>query len=174
MTNLNYKVIGVLIASLCFAGCGDDDDGGGTPDAQTGGADAAMARTFTVTLTKAAEIPSACAMAGADATGSGTVTVSADRSTITVMLTYSGLSGAATMGHLHCGTPTQAGGVAIGFTSVTSPINLTLTAANYATTPGMLCPATFAEYVNDILNGKAYANIHTTACTGGEIRGNLQ
>lgn len=173
MKNLTYTLV-ISLASLLVAACGDDDKGSTTFDAGPGGADAAGGggTTFNVTLTKAAEVPMACAGAGATAMGSGTVTVSSDNSTITVNLTYSGLSGAASAGHLHCGSATAAGGVAIGFSSAASPVMQTLTATNF-TAGGAMCPATFAEFVTMLKAGNAYANFHTAACPGGEIRGQI-
>lgn len=76
-------------------------------------------------------------------------------------VTYSGLTGAATAGHFH--GPAMAGAnaaVAVPFKgSVASPITgeATLTEAQ----------------VQELMAGKWYANIHTAAHPGGEIRGQL-
>lgn len=169
-----------LLSMLAFAAaCGDDDSGGNTPDAGGssidsggGGADAKTGTTFNVTLTKAAEVPP-CANAGASAMGSGTVTVSADNTTITVNVTYSGLSGAATGGHIHAKEAGMNGPVVLPFSSLTSPITQTLTATNYVAAAG--APADFAAFVTSLKAGNAYVNIHTaaTACPNGEIRGQI-
>ena len=76
-------------------------------------------------------------------------------------LTYSGLSGPATMAHFH--GPAEAGknaGVAVPIPNAgTSPVSgsATLTDAQVA----------------DLVAGKYYINIHTAANPGGEIRGQV-
>ena len=79
---------------------------------------------------------------------------------LTWKLSYSGLTGPATAAHFH--GPAVAGsnaGVVIPFASPASPIEgqATLTAAQAA----------------DLLAGKWYANVHTAANKGGEIRGQV-
>ena len=76
-------------------------------------------------------------------------------------VTYSGLSGAATMAHFH--GPAEAGknaGVAVAIPNATSSPaegSATLTDAQAA----------------DLMAGKYYVNIHTAANPGGEIRGQV-
>lgn len=75
-------------------------------------------------------------------------------------VTYSGLSGPATAAHFH--GPAVAGanaGVVVPFTSPATPIEGTAT----------LTPAQAA----DLMAGKWYANVHTAANPGGEIRGQM-
>ncbi|AMM23043.1 CHRD domain-containing protein [Variovorax sp. PAMC 28711] len=94
--------------------------------------------------------------------GSGMAEASLDKTTnvIKYKITYSGLSGPATMAHFH--GPAVAGanaGVMVPFQSPASPIEgqATLTGAQAA----------------DLMAGKWYANIHTAANPGGEIRGQM-
>ena len=95
--------------------------------------------------------------------GSGTVDSSFDKgtNTLTWTVTYSGLSGPLTAGHIH--GPAAAGanaGVLIPFTGdLASPIKgkATLTAAQ----------------VTDLMAGRYYVNLHTAKNPGGEIRGQL-
>ena len=77
-------------------------------------------------------------------------------------MNYEGLSGAATMAHIHGpATETQNAGVLIGFNNpVTSPMSGQVT----------LTPAQFA----DLNAGKWYVNVHTAANRPGEIRGQLK
>ena len=145
---------------LVTAACGGDDDGDG--------------ETYSDDLTTEEEVP-VCAAAGADATGSSSVTVSDDGSTITVELTFSGLSGPATAAHIHYGEEGVAGGVIfpLGMNPV-SPVNATFTAANYPATPPEGAPAAFDAFVADLQDGKTYINVHTAACMPGEIRGQIE
>ena len=108
-------------------------------------------------LTGAQEVPPVTT------SGSGTVDSTFDKSTntLTWTVTYSGLSGPVTAGHIH--GPAAAGanaGVVIPFTGdLSSPIKgkATLTAAQVA----------------DLTAGRYYVNLHTAKNPGGEIRGQL-
>jgi len=111
---------------------------------------------FAATLSGAAEVPPTAS------TGTGTLEASLnkDTSVLTWTITYSGLTGPATAAHFH--GPALAGsnaGVVLPFASAGSPIEgtATLTAAQVA----------------DLTAGKWYANVHTAANKGGEIRGQV-
>ena len=104
------------------------------------------------------------------ATGQGTAVISADGSTITYIVTYSGLSGAVNAAHIHTGAAGVAGGVILPLTPGPSPMVGTLTAANF-TASGPV--TTYAEAVAAIRAGTTYFNLHTTANPGGEIRGQI-
>ena len=112
--------------------------------------------TFGATLTGAAEVPAVTTE------GNGTLTATLNKTTseLTWKITYTGLTGPATAAHFH--GPAAAGanaGVSLGFASAASPIEgkATLTAAQVA----------------DLMAGKWYANVHTAANKGGEIRGQV-
>ena len=109
-----------------------------------------------VNLTSAAEVPANTSA------GKGTADVSFDTATkvLTWKVTYSGLTGPATMAHFH--GPAEAGKnapVAVPFKDVASGAEgtATLTDAQAA----------------DLLAGKMYINVHTDAHKGGEIRGQV-
>ncbi|MDB5624923.1 MAG: hypothetical protein JWR73_725 [Tardiphaga sp.] len=94
--------------------------------------------------------------------GSGTADVTYDSASkkVTWKMTYSGLTGPATMAHFH--GPAEAGknaSVAVPITPATSPSegSATLTDAQAA----------------DLMAGKYYINVHTEANKGGEIRGQV-
>ncbi|MEJ1977264.1 MAG: CHRD domain-containing protein [Acetobacteraceae bacterium] len=113
--------------------------------------------TFHATMNGATEVPAKTT------NGKGTVTATLDTATkvLTYTVEFSGLTGPATMGHFH--GPAVAGanaGVLVPFPSpVTSPIHAT-------------AKLTDAE-ITDLETGKVYANIHTAANPGGEIRGQM-
>lgn len=95
--------------------------------------------------------------------GSGTVTGSYNSSTnlLNYTVTWTGLSGPATLMHFH--GPASAGanaGVALGITGFTSAASGSYTGS-----------ATLNDTQEaDLLAGKWYYNVHTTANGGGEIR----
>ena len=116
----------------------------------------ASADKMKATLDGASEVPATTSA------GKGTADIDFDPATkkLTWKLTYSGLTGPATMAHFH--GPAEAGknaGVAVPITPATSGSegSATLTDAQAA----------------DLLAGKYYVNIHTEANKGGEIRGQV-
>jgi hypothetical protein len=112
--------------------------------------------TFGATLTGAEESPPVATQGN----GTLTATLNKDTSELTWKIAYSGLTGPATAAHFHGPAPAGTNaGVALGFASAASPIEgkATLTAAQVA----------------DLTAGKWYANVHTAANKGGEIRGQV-
>jgi hypothetical protein len=112
--------------------------------------------TMKVNLTSAAEVPPN------NSPGKGTADVGFDTATkvLTWKVTYSGLTGPATMAHFH--GPAEAGKnapVAVPFKDAASGAegSATLTDAQAA----------------DLLAGRMYINVHTEANKGGEIRGQV-
>ena len=139
--------IAILSSAMGLAGCGSMSSGT-MPMGNT--------TNFGASLTATAEVPTN------DSRGGGELTASLNNDTklLTWRVTYQGLSGPATAGHLH--GPAMAGanaGVAVPFTITMSPIegSATLTASQ----------------VFDLRAGLWYANLHTAANPGGEIRGQV-
>ena len=111
---------------------------------------------FSGALSGAAEVPPNMARG----TGMAEAWFDKSNSMLKWKITYRDLSGPATGAHFH--GPAAAGanaGIALGFQNPASPIegSATLTAAQAA----------------DLMAGRWYANIHTAANPGGEIRGQM-
>ena len=140
--------VALLASTVAFAACGM------SPKApMMSGANTAA---FGAVLSGAAEVPPLTTP------GAGRLDATLDKNSnmFRWTVTYSGLSGPATMAHFH--GPAMAGanaGVAVPFPSAMSPAKgeTVLTAAQVA----------------DLMAGKWYANVHTVANPGGEIRGQL-
>ncbi len=112
---------------------------------------------FTTQLRGANEVPANAS------TGSGSVDAALNKDTMLLRwkVSYTGLTGNATAGHFH--GPAAVGtnaGVALGWPN---PI-----------TNGMEGSATLtAAQAADLIAGKWYANVHTAANPGGELRGQM-
>ena len=137
----------------------------------------------TATLTGDGESPST-------GTGYGTVTFNTAADTLTVALTFTGLTsptvipaGVPGAAHIHFGTPPPPGGPIL-FPFVEPYANdfpLGVTSGTYATTltSASLLPDpadginTFAEAVNAIEAGQTYFNIHSVDFPGGDIAGQI-
>jgi hypothetical protein len=93
--------------------------------------------------------------------GAATVMFNKDNNELSWTVTYSGLSGPATMGHFHGPAAVGANaGVIVPFQgSVESPIKGKATIT--------------ADQAKDLLAGMWYINIHTKENPGGEIRGQV-
>ncbi|MCY7317238.1 MAG: CHRD domain-containing protein [Ramlibacter sp.] len=114
---------------------------------------------FEASLSPSQEVPPAASTA----TGSAEVQFNANTNKVTWKVTYNGLTGPATAGHIHGPAPVGANaGVVIPFASNLNaqPVmgEMTVTPAQYA----------------DMAAGLYYVNIHTARFPGGEIRGQLR
>ena len=97
---------------------------------------------------------------GSPATGALEASLDKNTNVLKWRITYSGLTGPATAGHFHGpASMGQNAGVVVPFASAASPIEGQAT----------LTPA----QVDDLMAGKWYANVHTAANPGGEIRGQV-
>ncbi len=119
---------------------------------------------FTVNMSGSNEVPANNSTGVGGPTASGSVNFNDVTKVFSVSISYFGLSAPATASHIHGpGAPGVNAAVFMplsGTTSVTSGTfsgSLTLT----------------AQQQSDLFNGLDYANIHTTAFPGGEIRGQI-
>ena len=138
----------LFAAAMALAGCSS------TPMAPM--AMSSNSAAFGATLSGAAEVP-ANATSG---TGSLDASLNKDTKVLRWKVTYSGLTGPATMAHFH--GPAMPGAnatVVVPFPSAASPAEGSAT----------LTP----DQISDLMAGKWYVNVHTAANPGGEIRGQV-
>ena len=115
--------------------------------------------TFKVALTGAQQVPAVATP------GSGTANLTYDPATrmLTWNVTYSGLSGPATMAHFHVGGAGKNGPVAIWISKQGSPAESPIKGE------ATLTP----EQAQQFTAGDWYVNVHTQAHPAGEIRGQV-
>jgi hypothetical protein len=121
--------------------------------------------------------------------GKGTLSLDADKSQITYTLTYSGLSAPVTQAHIHFGKLHVAGGIMVFFCTNlgNGPAGTPTCPANGGTVTGTwtaasvvgpaaqnVPPGDFNAVISALNSNTAYANIHTTKFTAGEIRGQVR
>ncbi len=134
------------IGALAFTGCSMMDS---SSRATT------MAGSMNVPLTARAEVPPN------GSSGSGLAKLDLDGSVLKWTVTYQGMTGPVTAGHIHGPAPEGANaGVVIPFSSTANPITGSAT----------LSPAQLA----DMKAGLYYVNLHTAANPGGEVRGQIK
>jgi len=119
---------------------------------------------------------------GVTSSGTGTADYTVDGGTVSYTVTFSGLTGNATAGHIHVGPAGVNGAVTVPFTvphAASGTFSGTFTAQNVgaASTPDGGIGVDAGDY-NGLLQlmraNETYTNIHTQANPGGEIRGQNQ
>ena len=122
---------------------------------------AVSVRAETVTFHGAMDTKSEVPAKTTDGKGSVEATLDTGTKVLTYTVTYSGLTGPATMAHLHGpAAPGANAGVLVPFKApLESPIKGTATLTD--------------DQVKELMAGQMYANVHTAANPGGEIRGQL-
>lgn len=94
------------------------------------------------------------------ASGKAEATLDTSTKVLTYTVTYSDLSGPALGAHFHGPSePGKNAGIVLPFKTVQSPIRGSATLTD--------------NQVTDLLAGKWYANVHTAANPGGEVRGQM-
>lgn len=130
-------------------------------------------------------------VAGATGTGSALITFDTDLNTLRVEASFSGLSGATTVAHIHCCTTTPGTG-AVGVATITPsftgwPVGVTSGTydfsydttqvatfnATFVTNNGGTSGSALAALLAGIDGGRAYFNVHSSTFPAGEIRGFL-
>jgi hypothetical protein len=135
---------------------------------------------FSTTLSGANEVPPVASA------GTGSMLVTLDVNTLSVSITFSGLTTPDVAAHIHCCGPVGVSEpIAVPFT--TFPTGLTAgsfsasydltSAASYSdaflTANGGTAASAEAAFLAGLNAGQSYGNIHTTLNPGGEIRGQL-
>jgi hypothetical protein len=129
---------------------------------------------FTATLNSANETPTP-PHPNPTATGSATYTVNG--TTVDYTVTFSGLSGNASAGHIHVGISSEAGGVVVPFTvpagtSGTFQGSFTAADVRAGSTPNQTIVAgSLDSMLSAMRAGATYTNIQTASTPAGEIRG---
>jgi hypothetical protein len=94
------------------------------------------------------------------ASGTAEATLNTDTKVLTWRIVFKDLTGPAVAAHFHGPSePGKNAGIVLPFKTPQSPIEGTATLSD--------------AQMSDLLAGKWYANIHTTANPGGELRGNM-
>ena len=148
MKNFQFRSVGLtVLASALLAGCG----------ALLPANDKSHLVTFTTQMRGGNEVPPVAT----SASGQVDAMLNTETNVLRWRLTYTNLSGPARAGHFHGPAAIGANaGVALPFPGLMgSPMegSATLTAAQ----------------ISDLMAGRWYANIHTVANPGGEIRGQM-
>ena len=124
-------------------------------------ASARAAINFSINLSGLNEVPAT----GSAAAGGGFASFDPVLNTISVSVSFFGLSAPATASHIHVGAAGVNGGVIVSFvTNTPSATSGTIAGGPYAFP---------AANVADLLAGRTYYNIHDATFPGGEIRGQL-
>lgn len=107
------------------------------------------------------------------AAGSFSLTLSPDQTSMTVSLNLANIA-VATAAHIHVGPAGADGPIIFALPGDFSqmPLLLTLTEADFSPQPGAGV-STFADAVDMILSGNAFADVHTNSQPSGEIRGQI-
>lgn len=160
---MRARLMFLAIATMGVVACGDDDED---------------EVTFGATLNGAGERPTAVTTSG---TGNFTGTLDPETNVLTYNVTWSGLSAASTLAHIHgpiTSGSTAAAGVLVDFNAATAGRTITHGVSGSATGTidfNTIVPAN-ANVSADSLkklfnNGAVYVNVHTSTNPGGEIAG---
>jgi len=134
----------------------------------------AQAQTFTATLHGGNENPGVLT----GSAGTATVTLNTATNTITYRVEVYNMPVGTTASHIHVGAPGVNGPVIIDFPVPAGGISNDFALTGTATTTNLVPRAaqginSWEDFVQALLLGNTYVNVHSTANPGGEIRGQL-
>ena len=155
-----------FVAALLVAPFGNHDNAG-TALAQQG-------LSLEATLTGEAQVPTPVTTS---ASGKFTASLNADQAQLSFELQVSNLVGV-TQAHIHCGGAEENGPIAAFLYGLADPMDVDGVLSTETLTTGDLvggeaCAASFGDFVDALLNGQAYVNVHTEANPSGEVRGQV-
>jgi hypothetical protein len=135
---------------------------------------AAQAQTFTATLHGGNENPGVVT----GSAGTATVTLNTATNTITYRVEVYNMPVGTTASHIHVGAQGVNGPVVINLTVPAGGISNDFALTGTATTTDLVARAaqginSWEDFVQALLLGNMYVNVHSTANPGGEIRGQL-
>lgn len=136
---------------------------------------------FAAALTGYQETPLTLA---SPASGEFTATLSEDGQSVSFKLSYTGFQTDVLVAHIHLGAPATTGGVTVFFCggggrpacpSPSGTVTGTFTAENVLAIPAQgLAAGDLPKLLEAIGAGATYANVHSRAHLGGEIRGQIK
>jgi hypothetical protein len=134
--------------------------------------------TYVAQMNAANEKPAANSSPG---TGTATFTVDSTQTTVNFVVTYTGLSAGSTLSHIHAGTADVAGQVSVPFPQLVTgktadTFSGSFTSAQVGAATGgtiTIAKGDLAGLINAMKAGNAYAQVHSSANPGGEIRGQI-
>ncbi len=164
-----YLALAVLATAVLAAGACSDDDAVSPPVSKI--------VTFRATMNGASEVPANAT------TGSGTFVATLDTATNVFIydVTWTGLSAGVNNGHIHGPAAVGANsGTTINFNTLPgATFSIGQTAGSAKGTAVLTAATAITATVSGdslkklLFSGLTYVNIHTTALTGGEIRGQI-
>lgn len=158
------------IVSLCIScnDAGNEDEAGGADTAMSS-ADTTPAPAPSMTMTKSLQLTSAQEVPANNSTATGTADITYNKETKTLSYTvnYSGLTGDATMAHIH---GTAAKGANSGVAHDLTPVLKKSASGSFVDS------VKIGDQIKEdsLLSGMYYFNIHTKKHPGGEIRGQIE
>ena len=128
---------------------------------------------FTALLSGGNEVPGVVSGSG----GTATVSLNTATKAVTYRIDVYNMPSGTTQAHFHVGAPGVAGPVVVNFTVVTNISNdfaITGTATAADLVPRLAQGiGSWEDFVQALLLGQVYTNVHSTANPGGEIRGQV-
>ena len=128
---------------------------------------------FTAALSGGNEVPGVVNGAG----GTATISLNTVTNAVTYRIDVYNMPAGTTAAHFHAGAPGVAGPVVVNFTvqtSISNDFSITGTATAADLVPRAAQGInSWEDFIQALLLGQVYANVHSTANPGGEIRGQV-